>query len=50
MEVTQSRNGIFVSQQKYVPNLLKETRMHECNPIDTLMNSTTKLGTKEDSA
>ncbi|RVW15630.1 Copia protein [Vitis vinifera] len=49
MEVAQSRKGIFVSQRKYVPDLLKETGMHECNPIDTLMDSTTKLGAKEDS-
>ena len=50
MEVAQSRKGIFVSQRKYVPDLLKETGMHKCNPTDTLMDSTTKLGAKEDSA
>ena len=50
MEVAQSRKGFFffVSQRKYVLDLLKETRILECNPIDTLMDSTTKLGAKED--
>ena len=49
MEVAQSRKGIFfVSQRKYVLDLLKETRILKCNPIDTLMDSTTKLGAKKD--
>ena len=43
MEVAQSRNDIFVSQRKYVLNLLKETRMVECKSIKTLMDLTTKL-------
>ena len=48
MEVAQSTKVIFVSQRKYVLDLLKETRMLRCKPTDTLMDSTTKLRAKED--
>ena len=49
MEVVQSRKGIFLFLNENIfLDLLKETRMLECNPIDTLMDSTTKLGAKED--
>jgi hypothetical protein len=35
MEVARSKNGIVVSQQKYILDLLKETRMNGCHPTDT---------------
>lgn len=44
IEVAYSKEGIFMSQQKYVLDLLKETRMIGCKPIGTLMEPNKKLG------
>jgi hypothetical protein len=44
MEVARSRKGIYVSQRKYVLDLLKETGMLGCKPADTPMDSTKKIG------
>ena len=38
MEIARSRKGIFVSQRKYVLDLLKETRMLGCKPTHTPMD------------
>ena len=35
IEVARSKEGIFVSQQKYVLDLLKESGMLGCKSIDT---------------
>lgn len=50
MEIARSKKGIFVSQRKYVLDLLKDTAMLDCKPADTPMDSTTKLGSIQDSA
>ena len=50
MEVARSKKGIFVSQRKYVLDLLKETGMLGCKPADTPMDSTKKIETEKDSA
>ena len=39
----------MVSQRKYILDLLKETGMLGCKPTDTPMESTYKIGLKEDS-
>ena len=44
MEVARSKKGIVVSQRKYVLDLLKETSMSGCRPIDTPIDSNQKLG------
>lgn len=44
MEVTKSRQGISVSQRKYVLDLLEETRMLGCKPAKTPMDSNLKPG------
>ncbi|RVW44801.1 Retrovirus-related Pol polyprotein from transposon RE1 [Vitis vinifera] len=49
MEVARSRKGIVVSQRKYILDLLKETGMLGCKPIDTLMDSQKKLGIEKES-
>ena len=49
MEVARSKKGIVVSQQKYILDLLKETGMLGCKLANTPMESTYKIGLKEDS-
>lgn len=49
MEVARSKKGIFVSQRKYVLDLLKETGMLGCKLVDTPMDPTKKLGAEKDS-
>ena len=41
--VAQSRKGIVVSQQKFILELLKETRMIGCKPVDTPIDPNRKL-------
>jgi len=48
MEVARSSKGISVSQRKYVLDLLKETGMAGCKPVDTPMDPNTKLGVRTD--
>ena len=43
MEVARSRNGISISQRKYVLDLLKEKSMLGCKPAETPMKSTNKI-------
>ncbi|RVW24406.1 Retrovirus-related Pol polyprotein from transposon RE1 [Vitis vinifera] len=49
MEVARSRKGIIVSQRKYILDLLKETGMLGCKPIDAPMDSQKKLGIEKES-
>ena len=44
MEVARSSRGVYVSQQKYILDLLRETRMSGCKPVKTPMDPNTKLG------
>ena len=44
IEVAHSKKGIFISQQKYVTDLLKETGKLACKPVDTPINPNHKLG------
>jgi hypothetical protein len=44
IEVARSNEGIFVSQRKYVLDLLVETGMLACKPIDTPIEQNHKLG------
>ncbi|KAL0448989.1 UNVERIFIED_CONTAM: Retrovirus-related Pol polyprotein from transposon RE1 [Sesamum latifolium] len=46
MEIARSSKGISVSQRKYVLDLLKETGMTGCKPVDTPMDPNMKLGTQ----
>ncbi|KAH9763108.1 protein kinase domain-containing protein [Citrus sinensis] len=47
MEVARSKKGIVVSQRKYILDLLKETRISGCKPIDTPVEYNLKLGEGE---
>ncbi|KAK3012421.1 hypothetical protein RJ639_010652 [Escallonia herrerae] len=49
MEVAGSNKGIYISQRKSTLDLPKETGMLGCKPVDTPMDPTCKLGTKEGS-
>ncbi|KAK3000201.1 hypothetical protein RJ639_023484 [Escallonia herrerae] len=44
MEIARSRKGIAVSQRKYVLDLLKETGMSGCRPVETPIDLNQKLG------
>ena len=50
MEVARSKQGIAVSQRKYVLDLLKETCMLGCKPAETPMDYTTNFCSNKDSA
>ena len=47
IEVAHSRQGIFISQQKYVTDLLKETGKLGCKPASTPIDPNHKLGEAE---
>lgn len=49
MEVARSKKGILTSQRKYVIDLLQETGMEGSKPAETPMDTTTKLGTGDNS-
>ena len=42
--MTYSTQGIFISQQKYVTDLLAKTGKIRCKPVSTLMDPNHKLG------
>jgi len=44
IEVTRSKHGIFISQRKYILDLLKETGMLRCKAIDNPVEVNVKLG------
>ncbi|KAK2356004.1 hypothetical protein QL285_093367 [Trifolium repens] len=44
IEVTHSRKGIFISQQKYIVDLLQETGKTACKPACTPIDPNVKLG------
>ena len=50
IEVAHSRKGIFISQQKYVLDLLEETGKTACKPASTPMDPNLKLGLAENDA
>jgi len=37
IEVLRSNKGIFISQRKYIMDLLAKTEMVDCKPVDTPM-------------
>ena len=43
-EMARSSRGICVSQWKYTLDLLRETGMSGCKPVETLIDPNTKLG------
>ncbi|RVW84719.1 Retrovirus-related Pol polyprotein from transposon RE1 [Vitis vinifera] len=49
MEVARNKSGIPVSQRKYILDLLKETGMLGCKPVDTPMDPLKKIGEQKES-
>ncbi|CAN1791793.1 Retrovirus-related Pol polyprotein from transposon TNT 1-94, partial [Linum perenne] len=49
MEVARSKRGLVISQRKYILDLLKETGMLGCKPIDTPMETNKKFSLDENS-
>ena len=47
IKVTRSENEIFISQKKYVLDLLAETGMIDCKPVDTPMAANHGLQIRE---
>ena len=47
MKVAHSQKGLVVNQRKYFFDLLKETGMSGCRPVDTSIDSNVKLGDRE---
>ena len=43
IEIAQSKFGVVMNQRKYVLEILEETNMLECKPIDTFMDPNVKL-------
>ncbi|PHT81325.1 hypothetical protein T459_14340 [Capsicum annuum] len=43
LEVNQMEEGIFISQESYTKEILKKYNMFDCNPVNTPMESGTKL-------
>ncbi|WVZ24536.1 hypothetical protein V8G54_003080 [Vigna mungo] len=48
IEVAHSKKGIFISQQKYITDLLKETGKTGCRPASTPVDPNIKLGSMEE--
>ena len=44
IEGARSKHGIFLSQRKYVLDLLAETCMLDCKPVDTSIEQNHRLG------
>lgn len=42
IEVAQSKTGIAICQRKYALDILKDTGMQNCKPVDTPMDPNTK--------
>ena len=48
MEIARSQKGISISQWKYTLDLLQETRMLGCKPVDTPLDPNNKLEMEEE--
>ena len=49
LQIHKRKNGIFLSQQKYVGEMLSKFQMHDCKPVSTPMVTGCKLSKEEDS-
>jgi hypothetical protein len=49
LRICQSNQGIFISQTKYIREMLKRFRMEDCKPVITPMQTSCKLSKDDDS-
>jgi hypothetical protein len=49
LQIHQSNQGIFISQTKYIREMLKRFRMEDCKPVITPMQTNCKLSKDDDS-
>jgi hypothetical protein len=49
LQIRQSNQGIFISQTKYIIEMLKRFGMEHCKPVITLMQNSCKLSKHDDS-
>ena len=49
LQIRQSNQGIFISQTKYIREMLKRFGMEDCKPIITPMQTSCKLSKDDDS-
>ena len=49
LQITQSDKGIFISQTKYINEILKKFQMQDCKPVGTPMAAGCKLSHTNDS-
>jgi hypothetical protein len=49
LQIRQSKRGIFISQTKYIKEMLKRFGMKDCKPVTTPMQTNCKLRKDDDS-
>jgi hypothetical protein len=49
LQICQINQGIFISQTKYIKEMLKRFRMEDCKPMRTPMQTSSKLSKDDDS-
>ena len=49
LQICQRNQGIFISQTKYIREMLKRFRMGDCKPVITPMQTNCKLRKNDDS-
>lgn len=49
LQISQTNKGIFISQTKYIKEMLKKFEMEDCKPISTAMVSGCKLSKEVES-
>jgi hypothetical protein len=49
LQIHQSNQGIFISQTKYIKEMIKRFGMEDCKPVITLMQTSCKLSKDDDS-
>jgi hypothetical protein len=49
LQIRQNNQGIFISQTKYIREMLKRFEMEDCKPVITPMQTSCKLSKDDDS-